>query len=572
MTRGEDAERLVHDRPRAALPPEYRIYPNVEWVGASRKGGPAYDGEADLVIAHPDRGILVLEVKSGEPRKDAAGQWWIGGNPLSRSPFVQAEDSKHALVGKLTDLPDWPANHPPFAGHGVALPSADLASLPRGHVLLGPEAPPEIVIDATALETPASIRTAIERAFAYWIGDGRKGYPPGAHGIRLVDELLAEERQLRRLVRGRIEDDRPALLEATRDQERILNQHRSSRRLDVVGPAGSGKSMLAAAKARRLAREGYRTLLVCFNQRLAAELIGDFDGAEAPGGLLVTTFHRLCERIGREAGTLAPKPAEPIPPVWWNETLPQALAAAIETDGFEPFHAIVVDEGQDFELDWLRTLDRLLSIPGEDVLWVLHDPGQAVMRDDVVGELRLPRVELFENLRNPTSIADLSDRFYVGGESISAYRPGDGVTRYRIETAEPGPPTLEALRKELHRLVVDEKVPPFRIAVLSGVTASESTVWRQRTFGNEVLVNEAIDDAGHSKGLAPEDLPGDPDDVLFETIRRFKGLERDVVILVELSPDARRLDQVLYTGLTRATTHLTVIAPAELVAKLLDAR
>ena len=31
--------------------------------------------------------------------------------------------------------------------------------------------------------------------------------------------------------------------------------------------------MLAAAKARRLAREGYRTLLVCFNQRLAAELI-----------------------------------------------------------------------------------------------------------------------------------------------------------------------------------------------------------------------------------------------------------------------------------------------------------
>ena len=567
MSGGQKAERRVHDRLRAALPAEYHLYPNVEWVGPSKPRGPAYDGEADLVIAHPDLGLLVLEVKDGEPTKDAQGRWWIGGHELSRSPFVQAEDSKHALVAKLTDLPDWPPNRPPFAGHGVALPGADLASLPRGHVLLGPEAPPEIVIDATMLETPAAIRAAVERAFAYWIGDGRKGWPPGTTGMRLMDELLAAEHQLHRLVRGRIEDDRPALLDATRDQERILNQHRSSRRLEVVGPAGSGKSMLAAAKARRLAHEGYRTLLVCFNQRLAAELIGDLDGAEAPGGLLVTTFHRLCEILGKEAGTLPPKPADPIPGPWWDETLPGALAAAIETEGFEPFHAVVIDEGQDFDIGWLRTLERMVSAP-EDVFWVFHDPGQAVIRDDVVRELGLERVELFENLRNPTSIADLSGRFYLGGESVSSYRPGDDGARHRIETAEPGPATLEALRKELHRLVVDEKVPPFRIAVLSGVTATESLVWRQRRFGNEVLVNEAIDDAGRSKGLAPEDLPDDPDDVLFETIRRFKGLERDVVVLVELSPDAQRLDQVLYTGLTRATTHLTVIAPPALVERL----
>jgi hypothetical protein len=135
-------------------------------------------------------------------------------------------------------------------------------------------------------------------------------------------------------------------------------------------------------------------------------------------------------------------------------------------------------------------------------------------------------------------------------------------------TAEPGAATLEALRQELHRLVVDEGVAPFRIAVLAGVTASKSAVWAKRTFGNEVLVNEAIDDAGDSPGFAPEDLPAEPDEVLFETIRRFKGLERDVIILVELSADIGRLEQVLYTGLTRATTHLTVIAPTDLVERL----
>jgi hypothetical protein len=621
MTRGEAAERRVLDRLRAALPAEYRLYPNVEWVGSSREGGPAYDGEADLVIAHIDRGILVVEVKSGEPRKDARGRWWIGDHELPRSPFVQAEDSKHALVRKLTALPDWPPREPPFAGHAVALPDADLASLPRGHALLGPEAPPELVIDATALETPESARAAVDRAYRFWLGDRTRGFSPGPVGMRLIEELLASEHELHRLVRGRIADDRPALLEATRDQERILNQNRGRRRLEIVGPAGSGKSMIAAAKARRLAREGFRTLLVCFNQRLATDLRHDL-GDAVPGGpaplvgdagaprrlpagsdpiggpLVVTTFHRLCELAGSAAGTLPERPEPLIPHSWWTETLPGALEAAIAAGRFEPFHAVVVDEGQDFERSWLDALIRLVASPADDVLWIFHDPGQAVIRDDVVGELGLDRVELYENLRNPGSIAALSSRFYRGPEAVVGLRDegpagaaafgtaafgaaalgadgaphGRPAARHRIVEAEPGDATLEALRRELHRLIHDERVAPFRIAVLAGTTATDSAVWKQRRFGNAVLVNSAIDDDGRSLGLPPEAVPDEPDEVLFETIRRFKGLERDVVILVELSPEAHRLDELLYTGLTRATTWLTVIAPPALAARLRDPR
>jgi len=67
-----------------------------------------------------------------------------------------------------------------------------------------------------------------------------------------------------------------------------------------------------------------------------------------------------------------------------------------------------------------------------------------------------------------------------------------------------------------------------------------------------------------SKGFAPEDVPDEPDEVLFETIRRFKGMERDVVILVELATEGDRLDELLYVGQTRATTELVVIAPSVL--------
>jgi hypothetical protein len=578
---GDAAERLVHARLRTTLPAdEFHLFPNVRWCGPSRPGLPAYDGEADLVIAHADFGLLTVEVKSGQPRRDSSGRWSIGGHALPRSPFEQAEQSKRALVEKLTSLPGWRAGSRPRAGHAVAFPDVDLASLQRGHVLLGPDAPSEIVLDASTLETEAKTRQAVERAFAYWVGDGRHGDPPGPDGLRLIDELLTPEVNLRRLTKGRIEDDRELLLQASAEQRHLLDIGRSLRRVEVIGPAGSGKSMLAAAKAERLTREGYRTLLVCFNQRLATtmrrELLEGPDAVSAPGGLEVTTFHRLCETLGARAGVLPRRPDEP-DATWWDDTLPSTLEAAIEALPGERFHAIVVDEGQDFDARWFDALESLLVEPRSDVLWVFHDPGQALYRDDVVGAMGLTPLELFENRRNPGPIAALAERFYRGGTAISDLRggvddddmPHQSADRLRIIEAEPGRPTIEAVRPELHRLIVDEHVPTFRIAVLSGGSANASQVWRARRLGNVLLWNEAIDDAGESRRLPPEAIPDEPDDVvLFETVRRFKGLERDVVILCELPTDGRaRLDELLYVGLTRATTALTIVAPPPLVER-----
>jgi len=569
---GKAAEQVVAERLRAALPsPEFHLYPNAEWLGPMRDGGPARDGEADLVVVNEEMGILVLEVKSGTPSRDGQGRWWIGGHELSRDPFTQAKDSKHQLVRKLQALPSWPPRTEPRAGHAIALPDVDLASLPRGHALLGADAPRELVLDAQALETAESIRRWVDGAYKYWLGDGTRGAPLGANGIRLVDEILAPTWSLHRLVRGRIEDDRSELLAASGEQALILNRTKRFRRLEVVGPAGSGKSMLAAEKARLLAREGYRTLLVCFNQRLATSLIRELAEAHAPApgalgptGLDVTTFHRLCERLGAEAGVLPTRPA-PIPQAWWDETLPAAAEAAIDALPNARYHAIVVDEGQDFEASWFDLLERLLIDPG-DVFWVFHDPGQALIRTDVVAGLGFERLELFENHRNPGSIAELAARFYRGGEEPTAFRETE--RRYTIIGAEPGQPTRDALRKTLHRLIEEERVAPFRIAVLSGARADASEVWRHRRFGNACLENAALHDDGTSRGLAPEDVPDEPNEVLFETSRRFKGMEREVVVLVELPTEGERLDELLYVGLTRATTELVVIAPPELVRRL----
>jgi ATP-dependent exoDNAse (exonuclease V) beta subunit len=74
-------------------------------------------------------------------------------------------------------------------------------------------------------------------------------------------------------------------------------------------------------------------------------------------------------------------------------------------------------------------------------------------------------------------------------------------------------------------------------------------------------VNGSYDEAGHSLGLSADRAPDQPTDtILFDSIRRFKGLEREVIVLVELDEQDPRLAQLMYVGATRARQHLVVIS------------
>jgi hypothetical protein len=124
------AEEHVHAALRDALPDEYRLYPNVRWIHKEYRDAPGRDGETDLVIVHPEMGLLIVETKGGSIRRDGQGRWWSGSNALRPPPFEQAETSKHALVRKLAELPDWPGGERDIrAGHAVAFPDVDLSTV-----------------------------------------------------------------------------------------------------------------------------------------------------------------------------------------------------------------------------------------------------------------------------------------------------------------------------------------------------------------------------------------------------------------------------------------------------------
>src|SRR5688572_25287027 len=76
------------------LPTDWHVFHSVAWQVPSLRSG-ARDGEADFILAHPQYGIYIVEVKGGRIHYAAASaQWSSSGHPI-KDPFLQATDNKH---------------------------------------------------------------------------------------------------------------------------------------------------------------------------------------------------------------------------------------------------------------------------------------------------------------------------------------------------------------------------------------------------------------------------------------------------------------------------------------------
>ena len=204
--------------------------------------------------------MLAIETKSGGVHYDGASRTWRrdDGTRLPKDPFLQAQQSVHTLVKLLRrDVPGYQQAEAPF-GHAVVFPDADqLRGTMPAHVK------PDIVLLKAELE---QLQPKIEGILARY----RK--PSARMNTRLFQGVIARllpEFQVIQSLSARFQEQDQELGRLTDQQIQLLNSMRRCPRLIVEGCAGSGKTLLALEKARRLSDYDGRVLLLCFNIPLA---------------------------------------------------------------------------------------------------------------------------------------------------------------------------------------------------------------------------------------------------------------------------------------------------------------
>src|SRR5512143_525420 len=110
-----DAEREVWSALKKRLPAGWRA-----WHSLRLRAAKGWLGEGDFVLAHPERGVLVLEVKGGH-LEQRDGRWFQNGEPLDPSPLTQGLGFQRKLLERL----DAYACAPPAWGVAAAFPDTE---------------------------------------------------------------------------------------------------------------------------------------------------------------------------------------------------------------------------------------------------------------------------------------------------------------------------------------------------------------------------------------------------------------------------------------------------------------
>jgi superfamily I DNA/RNA helicase len=524
----------------------------VAWLGRTTTDGAPRDGETDFIVAHPIYGVLLIEVKGGGISYVGSRRQWIStdreGNEHNIDPFRQVVQCKYALRNKIKSLPNW-SNRRINLGHAVAFPNGSIS-----HIPLPPEAPADIIIDINDLQRLAD---RIMEIMHYWQGREKQPSLSGTALITLLERLLAPTINLSNPLSLQVRDENQEILRLTEEQFRTLNLLSRSRRAAISGCAGSGKTMLAVEKAKRLASQGFRTLLTCYNKLLAVhlrEVTGKIDK------LSVCNFHQLCYKAAQEARIPLPSVEGPNSQKIFDEDYPDALAKAVGLRPDLKYDAIIVDEGQDFKDAWWIALEDCLVEGKHSIFYVFYDDNQRIYRDRGSIPSDLPLFPLTENVRNTHTIHHALTTYYQGEfPSLPRGPVGRSVETHPCTT----PDALKKLLQHiLQKLTVTEQIAFSDIAVLTPRALDRSALREMKLEGNVKLVKF-------------EEYKENQREILYSTIHSFKGLERPVAIVVELDeelPKDVERDALCYIAFSRPRSHLILLGKQDVIAEVLTTK
>lgn len=362
-----DGERMVLDALVRHLDDEWEIFVQPK----------LHTKEPDFVIAHPSFGATVIEVKAWNPDcyQVEDGKLLVrdsrGWQPCGEQPRWQCHRYRQMLSDRFF--------LPPQAGK-------DDFALTRGVVVL----PFHTTESARGLLNAISVDKHSESFVRVYGGDHLER-PDGAREIAVGSRRRGEQPDLRMrpeyIARLRchlsesewISDQRHPLVLSKAARNIARNPDRAKIRR-VRGPAGSGKTLGLAARAAELAKQEKSVLVLCFNMTLP-HLIKDLASRHCREiganrrRILSTHFHGFCLDVLDKVGVrYSGRDAEDDNDEGRFDSLFQQAKESYESAEFRSllprFDAVLVDEGQDFFLEWWNFLRFQVRKPDGEMLLV----------------------------------------------------------------------------------------------------------------------------------------------------------------------------------------------------------
>lgn len=577
------------------LPPEYTVihstklfyYDEVEkTIRYERKN--IYretEREIDFIIFHPEKGILCLEAKNFVPIYEK-GEWKTtdGKTMKHDGPYRQAESIKDVLINVFKlNCPEikckitWGVWFYPMekrAFDNIGWPPMDA---PRERTL--------------TKESKNNIKEDIDKLFDIDLKNYSTPYPLTERQADRVREFLIPRFEYVPTPSEKVEYDEQSLNKLLEEQKKVLWFLEEQKMAVIHDIGGTGKTMIAIARAKELAMAGEQVLFLCFNSSLAEYLNYNF----AFDGITYSTIDSF---VVNDLKTTINDPKR------YEKAAIKYSEEKNRKEFFKKFRHIVVDEGQDFsdtiinadheEMGACYVIEALSNgvIEQGGTFFFFYDKHQLIYSKDLTSFIDKAdsKLSLYVNCRNTTWISlttkailnlshcnnssgnlNLKDKIAKEAEKneLNKYNTrfdasrGERTNAYFASGIEDNKAILnERLDKYINQLNLkpedlqnNQRGTTKKIVILTGLTLEDTFISL---------------DIKKVKGKEKWYYPYNGYNIEFSTCRKFKGLEADIIILIDIDERFFNLPQnnsyigepnnlVFYVGASRAKHYLDII-------------
>lgn len=552
----------------------------------------------DFIVLHPRRGLLLLEVKDWKLDtihridRDSVTLLTSKGLKTSQQPLKQVRQCTYQLINALEG--DSALIHPdgdyqgnlvcPYA-FGVVLTNITRAQftqtdlgevLPEHLVICSDEMTPSADIEAFQTRLwnmfPVQFETQltlpqIERIRWHLFPEIR--IPAPEQGALFADEPDGYDSS------DHLVPDIVRLMDV--QQEQLARSMGEGHRV-IHGVAGSGKTLILGYRCLHLAETFDKPILVlCFNVVLAARLRELVVTRKIEQKVSVHHFHDWCGELLRTYHVPAPKPG-----LGYVKELVKAVIEA-SAAGIIPkgqYGAIMIDEGHDFEPEWLQLVVDSVD-PESESLLLLYDDAQSIYSAKKNLDFSLASVGI--NARGRTTILKLNYRnteeiLHFAYRFAKEYFTDDQNNTDNVPLVVPesaGRHGAEPVVRKFDSIEAEAKFTAQCIQKLNtkGMPYSDMcVVYRSAKLGDvldQYLRDEGIPTEWLKNKKAKQNLQSSVNSVKLMTMHSSKGLEFPFVSVFGVNAlphpkaDETAEAKLLYVAMTRATDKLLVTGHAD---------